>query len=192
MFYLFLILNIYLFLSVHLYFNWQGSIEYHSRCGNAVNETPPDEFLKCSLEDFHECFQRALEEKDELIAEVKYLKTELKESKAETEELRKTVNDMKQVSCSYTVLTPWLLFLCPLLLYAVVFWLAVMLHIWEANSLNLALETEHLDCGTCILWCSSLLLENSILASKGEGCFQTQHSQSVSHVSYTLQFVHCH
>jgi hypothetical protein len=53
---------------------------------------------------------------------------------------------MKQVNFSYTVLTPWLLFLCPLLFYAVVFWLAVLLHIWEANSLNLNLdlETEHL------------------------------------------------
>ena len=66
-------------------------------------------------------FQRALEEKEELTAEVKCLKTDLKESKAEPEELRKTVNDMKQVSFSYTVLTPWLLFLCPLLFYAVVF-----------------------------------------------------------------------
>jgi len=52
---------------------------------------------------------------------VKCLKTELKESKAETEELSKTVNDMKQVSFSYTVLTPWLLFLCPVLFYGVVF-----------------------------------------------------------------------
>ena len=157
-------MNMYLFLSVHFYFNWQGSIEYQSRCGNAVNETPPDEFLRCSLEDFHECFQRALEEKEELIAEVKCLKRELKESKAETEELSKTVNDMKQVSFSYTVAAPWLLFLCPLLFYAVVFWLAVMLHIWESNSLILDLETEHLDCGTCVMQCSSLLLENSILA----------------------------
>lgn len=154
-------MNIYLFLSVHLYFNWQCSTEYQSGCGNAVNETSLDECLRCSLEDFHECFQRAMEEKEELIAEVKCLKTELKESKAETKELSKTVNDMKQVSLSYKVLTPWLLFLCLLLFYVVVFWLAV---IWEANSLNLDLETEHLDCGTCIMQCSSLLLENGILA----------------------------
>lgn len=143
-------MNIYLFLSVYLYFNWQGSIEYQSQCGNAVNETSPDEFLRCSLEDFHKCFQRAIEEKEELIAEVKCLKTELKKSKAETEELSKSVNDMKQVNFSYTVLTPWLLFLC--LFYCVVgFWLAVMLLIWEANSLTLDMETEHVDCGTCIM-----------------------------------------
>jgi hypothetical protein len=62
-----------------------------------------------------------LVQKEELIAEVTCLKTELKESKAETEELRKTVDDMKQVNFSYTFLTSWLLFLCPLLFYAVVF-----------------------------------------------------------------------
>ena len=157
-------MNIYLFLFVHLYFNWQGSTEYQSLCGNAVNETSPDEFLRCSLENFHVCFQRALKEKEELIAAVKCLKTELEEINAEREELSKTVNDITQVSFSYTVLTPWLLFLCPLLFYAVIFWLAVMLHIWEANSLNLDLETEQLDCGTCIMQCSSLLLEDSILA----------------------------
>lgn len=127
MYYLFQIHEyIYLFLSVHLYFNWQGSIE-HQSCGNAVNETPLDEFLRCSLEDFHERFQRALKEKEELTAEVKHLKTELKKSKSETEELSKTVSDMKQVSFSCTVLMPWLLFLCPLLFHAVVFWLIVML-----------------------------------------------------------------
>jgi hypothetical protein len=49
------------------------------------------------------------------------------------------------------------------LFYAVVIWLAVTLHICKANSLNLDLETEHLDCGTCIMQCSSLLLENGIL-----------------------------
>ena len=85
-----------------------------------VNETSPDECLRCSLEDFHECFQRAVEEKEELIAEIKCLKTELKESKEETEELSKTVNGMKQVSSSYTILIPWLLFLCLFLFYAVV------------------------------------------------------------------------
>jgi uncharacterized coiled-coil DUF342 family protein len=62
-----------------------------------------------------------LVQKEELIAEVKCLRTELKENKAETEKLRKTVDNMKQVNFSYTVLTPWLLFLCPLLFYAVVF-----------------------------------------------------------------------
>ena len=41
--------------------------------------------------------------------------------KGKAEELSMTVNNMKEVSCSYTVLTPWLLFLCPLLFHAVIF-----------------------------------------------------------------------
>jgi hypothetical protein len=156
-------MNIYLFLSVHWYFNWQGSIEHQLQCGIAVNDTLPDEFLKHSLEDFHECLQRVLEDKEKLVVEVTYLKTELQKSQAEAVELNKTVNDLKQVSFSYTVLTSWLLFLRPLLFYGVVFWLAVMLHIWEANSLNLDLETERFDCITCIMHCSSLFMDSSIL-----------------------------
>ena len=58
---------------------------------------------------------------EELRAAVKCLKTELEEINAERVELSKKVNDITQVSVSYTVLTPWLLFLCPLLFYAVVF-----------------------------------------------------------------------
>jgi hypothetical protein len=156
-------MNIYLFLFVHWYFNWQGSIEPQLRCGAAVNDTLPDDLLKCSLEDSHECLQRAQEDKEKLVVEVKCLKTELQNSKAQAAELSKTVNDMKQVSVNYTFLASWLLFLHHLSFCAVIFWLAVMIHIWQANSLNLDLETEHRDCSTCIMQCSSLCLDNSVL-----------------------------
>ena len=57
----------------------------------------------------------------EVIEGNRCLERERRERKAKLEELRKTLNSMKVVSCSYTVLTPWLLFLCPLLFHAVIF-----------------------------------------------------------------------
>jgi hypothetical protein len=108
-----------LFLPVHLYFNWQGSIEHKSQCGNTVNEPSHDELLSWSLEDLDGHFQSALEKRRELTAEVKLLQKELKESKGETEQLSKMVNDMKEVSFCYTVLIPGLLTLLPLSFYIV-------------------------------------------------------------------------
>ena len=57
----------------------------------------------------------------ELLEEIRCLEREVRERKAKSGELTKTVNNMKEVSCSYTVLTPWLPFLCPLLFHAVIF-----------------------------------------------------------------------
>jgi hypothetical protein len=95
-----------LFLPVHWYFNWQGSIEHQSRCCNTINEACGDELLSWSLQDLDDDFQRALEERRELTAEVKLLQKQLEESKREILQLSNMVNYMKQVSFCYTVLIP--------------------------------------------------------------------------------------
>ena len=56
----------------------------------------------------------------ELIERMRCLERELRERNAKSGELSEALNNMKVVNCSYTVLTPWLLFLCPLLFHAVI------------------------------------------------------------------------
>lgn len=52
------------------------------------------------FEELDVCLNKALQEKSELVKQVEQLKTQLKESVVEIEQLSKAVNDKDQVKCA--------------------------------------------------------------------------------------------